>query len=491
MATIPTINISTPDDGLGTPIRGSFDISNLADAAINAELVALLTAAGIASGEVDLGAFAGTLIADGLTAKGAIQAIETAIEGNSVLSAGFAANTTGAPIAGDTLETSDAKLLHLLNLLNEADRRAGTLDASAGLFPATGNAGAVAGEAVEAGYMFIVTVAGVVDGVNLTVGDRLLALVDGADTATYAGNWLKFDSGIDFGITAAVKATDQVGTQGASGLAIHDDHAHPFDDIMKLVTATGTETLPPATGSGQKHVFVLDNSGPVMTLAPTGGESIGGVPDGTRVFNEAGLIVTAVDAAPGDWATTLNIAPPGDNSRTGEIIMGYADAARGWHAIIPSTFDDLGLALYLATNPYSGITAVGSTVTITNDARGEYPGVGGAKGLANNPGGYVPSAVKSHFHNTANTSPIGGGFNVAGSAGVSGTDYQNNSQSPATANIFPSSNTGGSYARPETFIVPALIIVGTEPVRAGTRATNVAGAGQSLVGNADGTATWV
>ena len=58
-------------------------------------------------------------------------------------------------------------------------------DASAGSFPGSG--------AAQAGWSYVVTATGTVDGVAFTTNDRLLAIVDNASTSTYAANWLKLD----------------------------------------------------------------------------------------------------------------------------------------------------------------------------------------------------------------------------------------------------------------------------------------------------------
>ena len=59
----------------------------------------------------------------------------------------------------------------------------GTWDASTGSFPSS----------ADAGFSYIVSVAGTVDGVSFAVNDRLLAIVDSASTTTYASNWHKLD----------------------------------------------------------------------------------------------------------------------------------------------------------------------------------------------------------------------------------------------------------------------------------------------------------
>lgn len=58
----------------------------------------------------------------------------------------------------------------------------GAWDASAGTFPGAG--------AAQAGWAYIVSVAGTVDGVQFSAGDRVLAIVDDAPVANYAGSWL-------------------------------------------------------------------------------------------------------------------------------------------------------------------------------------------------------------------------------------------------------------------------------------------------------------
>jgi len=78
----------------------------------------------------------------------------------------------------DALETR-------VNALDAAVVLAGSWDASAGTFPGGGTA--------QAGYTYIVSVAGTVDSVVFNVGDRILAILDNASTSTYAANWIKLD----------------------------------------------------------------------------------------------------------------------------------------------------------------------------------------------------------------------------------------------------------------------------------------------------------
>ncbi|MCW1934128.1 hypothetical protein [Pararhodobacter zhoushanensis] len=67
--------------------------------------------------------------------------------------------------------------------LNAALVLKGGWDASSGTFPGDGTA--------QAGFIYLVTDAGTVDGQAFAVSDRLVAIVNNASTGTYAGNWLR------------------------------------------------------------------------------------------------------------------------------------------------------------------------------------------------------------------------------------------------------------------------------------------------------------
>ena len=72
-----------------------------------------------------------------------------------------------------------------VNDLDAAVVLKGSWDASAGTFPGGGTA--------QAGFSYIISVAGTVNGVQFSVGDRIVAITDNASTSTYAANWLKLD----------------------------------------------------------------------------------------------------------------------------------------------------------------------------------------------------------------------------------------------------------------------------------------------------------
>ncbi len=74
----------------------------------------------------------------------------------------------------------DALRLRVLDL-DKAVVVRGNWNASTGVFPSN----------AQAGDSFIVSAAGTVDGVSFPVDGRIIALIDGASTTTYAGNWYK------------------------------------------------------------------------------------------------------------------------------------------------------------------------------------------------------------------------------------------------------------------------------------------------------------
>lgn len=106
----------------------------------------------------------------------------------------------------------------------------GGWDASAGTFPGADTA--------QAGWSYIVTTAGTVDGVSFNVNDRLLAITDNASTTVYANNWLKLDY------------TDQVlSVNGQTGAVVLD--ADDIDDTSttsKFVTEADLTTLSNTSG---------------------------------------------------------------------------------------------------------------------------------------------------------------------------------------------------------------------------------------------------
>ncbi len=72
-----------------------------------------------------------------------------------------------------------------VNNLDAAVVLKGGWDASVGTFPGAGVA--------QAGFSYQITAAGTVNGIDFSINDRIIALVDNASTTIYATNWLKAD----------------------------------------------------------------------------------------------------------------------------------------------------------------------------------------------------------------------------------------------------------------------------------------------------------
>lgn len=118
-----------------------------------------------------------------------------------------------------------------IDALSNAVVLKGTWDASAGTFPGGGVA--------QAGWSYIVSVAGTVDGVSFNINDRLLAIVDNASTTTYASNWFKLDY------------TDQVlSVFGRTGTVIAVDGDYSQSLITGLKTTDSPTFSGLALGSG-------------------------------------------------------------------------------------------------------------------------------------------------------------------------------------------------------------------------------------------------
>jgi hypothetical protein len=86
--------------------------------------------------------------------------------------------TITQPVDLDQMETR-------LNELDAVTILKGSWDASSGTFPGAGVA--------QAGWSYIISVPGTVDGVDFNVNDRIIAILDNASEVTYANNWVKMD----------------------------------------------------------------------------------------------------------------------------------------------------------------------------------------------------------------------------------------------------------------------------------------------------------
>lgn len=169
--------------------------------------------------------------------------------------------------------TQDINLDDLQEAVDELEAAVilkGTWDASAGTFPGGGVA--------QAGWSYIVSVGGTVNGVTFDVNDRIVAITDNASTTTYAGNWFKLDY------------TDQVlSVNGQTGAVVLDaddiddtSTSHKFvtaADITKLANTSGVNTGDEPTASTTVQGIVE-----LATVAETTAKS-----DATRAVTPAGL----------------------------------------------------------------------------------------------------------------------------------------------------------------------------------------------------------
>ena len=122
------------------------------------------------------------------------------------------------PVDLDALESR-------VNELDAAVILKGSWDASAGTFPGGGSA--------QAGWSYIVSVAGTVNGVSFSVNDRIIAITDNASTSTFASNWFKADytdlvTSVD-GATGALTVGGIIAAAGTKD-AIADTDTFGFSD---------------------------------------------------------------------------------------------------------------------------------------------------------------------------------------------------------------------------------------------------------------------
>jgi hypothetical protein len=130
--------------------------------------------------------------------------------------------TITQPVDLDELEAA-------VDALNAAIVLKGTWDASVGTFPTS----------TVAGETWICDVAGLVDGVQFEINDRVTAIVDGASTTVYTGEWLK-QSYTDLVLSVA-------GKTGVVTLAEAD-----ITDLQAYLTAVDIDSL------AELNALVLD-----------------------------------------------------------------------------------------------------------------------------------------------------------------------------------------------------------------------------------------
>lgn len=162
-----------------------------------------------------------------------------------------------------------------VNDLDAAVILKGTWSAAGGTFPGSGVA--------QAGWSYLVTADGTVDGIEIKDGDRIIAVTDNASTSVYAGNWYKADY------------TDRVNTvAGRTGnVVITSSDLSDFNSAVNALIATAI--------SGKQNTLVagtnitIDNTNPA---APVINASGGG--GGETATSLGALIGSAGDATPND-----------------------------------------------------------------------------------------------------------------------------------------------------------------------------------------------
>lgn len=134
---------------------------------------------------------------------------------------------SGGYYTGTNVEAALQEIGADIAALDQAIILKGSWDASAGTFPGAG--------AAQAGWKYIVSVAGTVDGVAFAQNDTIVAIADNASTTTYANNWFKQDF------------TDQVlsvaGKTGAVTLVATDitDFTEAVQDVIGATWADSSE----------------------------------------------------------------------------------------------------------------------------------------------------------------------------------------------------------------------------------------------------------
>lgn len=207
------------------------------------------------------------------------------------------------------LDGHDSLLTGLSSLVSALDAAVvlkGTWDASAGTFPGAG--------AAQAGWSYIVSVGGTVDGVAFVAGDRIIAIADNASTGTYAANWFISDytdkvssvNGLVGAVSllvseltgsSAVPSTIALGglKTTSDGRFFHGKGTNDVDEILKASRIGGTRAV-----TGTSDTILVADFSKIVTFT-----------------NAAAIAVTLPQAGAGSpaefvdkwYATFVNIGP--------------------------------------------------------------------------------------------------------------------------------------------------------------------------------------
>lgn len=193
-----------------------------------------------------------------------------------------------------------------VNDLDAAVVLKGTWDASGGTFPGAG--------AAQAGWSYIVSVAGTVDGVAWAVGDRAIAIADNASTSTYAAHWFKADY------------TDRVSSVNGRTGAVTTGAADITDS-----TAAGRAILTAADTAAQRSALGL---GTAATLD-----------HGTSAGNLVRLDATTGKLPPVDGSLLINLPSGGATPAGSGTELQYRSGASSFGAVTGSSVDGASLTL--------------------------------------------------------------------------------------------------------------------------------------------------
>lgn len=212
----------------------------------------------------------------------------------------------GGLFTAEDVEAALAELRTLVNALEAAVVLKGVWDASAGTFPGAGVA--------QAGWSYIVSVGGTVNGQVFVANDRIVAIADNASTSTYAANWHKLDytdqvlsvAGKTGAVTLAPADTVFAATKRLAGRNTASGGAGEEVTVSQLLDWLGTAAngdIPFRTGGAWDRLPIGSN-GDVLTLA-------GGLPSWAAPSGGGGdHFETALSALAASANVTMTIAAP-------------------------------------------------------------------------------------------------------------------------------------------------------------------------------------